>query len=454
MPENTGTTSRTIEPFTCVQCGCLCDDVRLVIEGGRIVDAVSVCEIGRAALVGVNMEPETGPAALVRGKPIDVEAALDEASRILLGARAPVIVGLDQSTNETVGRAVALGDRIGAVVEVGDFSTTAPRVAAFQRSGRVSATLGEIKNRADVVVFWAADPITTHPRHWERYSAEPIGRFVPEGRAGRKVVVIDEKRTPTAKRADRFLALEPAGELEFLSVLRALVRGVESDPKRVEAATGCGFEALVELAGILRDARYGGWFTGALAGRGAVELAEARHQAVTALVRELNQHARFVSIGMGEPGNARGAEDVLAWQTGLTPSVDLGAGYPEALPGATSTAHRLARGEADAAVVVGDVSLDHWPAAARESLARVPFVFIGPPVNALASSAAVAFSTGTVGLDEDGSITRVDGVSLPVRAIRARRYPTEREWLDDLLTRIEPSAALSSDGPGAGMVSS
>src|SRR5690606_27120825 len=99
------------------------------------------CEIGRAALVGVNMEPETGPAALVRGKPIDVEAALDEASRILLGARAPVIVGLDQSTNETVGRAVALGDRIGAVVEVGDFSTTAPRVAAFQRSGRVSATL-------------------------------------------------------------------------------------------------------------------------------------------------------------------------------------------------------------------------------------------------------------------------------------------------------------------------
>ncbi len=450
MPEETGATSRTIEPFTCVHCGCLCDDVRLVIEGGRIVDAVSVCALGRASLVGVRMEPETGPLALVRGKPTDAEPALDQAARILMEARAPLIVGLDQSTNETVGKAVALGDRIGAVVEVGDSSSAAPRVAAFQRGGRVSATLGEIKNRADVVVFWATDPVTTHPRHWERYSVEPIGRFVPEGRAGRKVVVIDERRTPTAERADLFLALEPARELDFLSATRALVRGVALDPQRVEAATGCGFDALVELAEILRSARYGGWFTGALAGRGLVELAEARHQAVTALVRELNQHTRFVSIGMGGPGNARGAEDVLAWQTGLTPSVDLGAGHPEALPAATSAADRLARGEADAAVVVGDVALDHWPAAAREALARIPLVFMGPPGNALASSAAVALLAGTVGLDEDGSVTRIDGVSLPVRAIRARRLPTEREWLGDLLTRIEPSAARSTNGPSAG----
>lgn len=433
MPENSGKTTWTIEPFTCVHCGCLCDDLRLEIEGGRIVEAVSACAIGREALVGVEMTPPAGPSALIHGKPAKTVAALSQAARTLRQARAPVIVGLDRSTNETVAAAVALGDRIGAVVEVGG-SLAAARVSAFQRSGRVSATLGEIKNRADVVVFWGVDPITTHPRHWERYSVDPIGRFVPEGRAGRKVVVVDEKPSATSAKADSFLAVEPARELEVLSVLRALVRGVELDKERVEAATGCGLEALVELVEVLKGARYGGWFMGSRGGRGAAELVEARHQAVSALVRALNERARFVSIGMGEPGNARGAEEVLAWQTGLTPSVDFGAGYPEALPGATSAAHRLARGEADAAVVVGEVALDQWMAS------QVPYVFIGPPGHALAASAAVAFSAGTVGLDEDGSVTRVDGVSLPVRAVRSRRFPTERELLGVLLTMLERSA--------------
>jgi len=50
-------------------------------------------------------------------------------------------------------------------VEPGDSRSSAARVLALQRVGRVSATLGEIKNRADVVVFWGADPMVSQPRH-------------------------------------------------------------------------------------------------------------------------------------------------------------------------------------------------------------------------------------------------------------------------------------------------
>ena len=42
-----------------------------------------------------------------------------------------------------------------------------------------------MKNRADLVLFWGADPLATHPRHLERYAAEPAGLFVPRGRADR-----------------------------------------------------------------------------------------------------------------------------------------------------------------------------------------------------------------------------------------------------------------------------
>ena len=103
---------------------------------------------------------------------------------------------------------------------------------AVARVGRVSATLGEVKNRADVVVFWGVDPVVTHPRHAERYSVDPPGRFVPEGRAGRTVIVADSRRTATAARADIFLPVDPDRAFETLWALRALVRGVDLDPAR------------------------------------------------------------------------------------------------------------------------------------------------------------------------------------------------------------------------------
>ena len=92
---------------------------------------------------------------------------------------------------------------------------------AFQRVGRVSATLGEVKNRADVVVFWGADPVVSHPRHWQRYSVEPRGRFIPQGRAGRTVIVVDQQRTATAEEADLFVEIDASRQFEVLWVLRA-----------------------------------------------------------------------------------------------------------------------------------------------------------------------------------------------------------------------------------------
>ena len=70
------------------------------------------------------------------------------------------------------------------------------------RVGQVSSTLGEVRDRADLVVFWDVDPVATHPRHFERYSVEPLGRFVDRGRGGRMVVVIGQEMTATAAASD------------------------------------------------------------------------------------------------------------------------------------------------------------------------------------------------------------------------------------------------------------
>src|SRR6185312_5647422 len=102
-----------------------------------------------------------------------------------------------------------------------------------------TATLGEVRDRADTVVVWRADPVVTHPRLLERLR-------LPD--PGRELVVVAERRTSTAELADTYLELPAQRDIEALWTLRALVRGASPAP-----ATAA--DALTDLAGRLRDSR-------------------------------------------------------------------------------------------------------------------------------------------------------------------------------------------------------
>jgi formylmethanofuran dehydrogenase subunit B len=439
MADETGSpAAEIIEPVTCLVCGCMCDDITLVKEGDRLTEARNACAMGREWFLRDRSEDARSAVARINGEPAEISEAVSQAAVLLEKAKAPIILGLTGSSCETVAAAVQLGDQIGAVIEVGSGGMSLPRILAFQRCGRVAATLGEVKNRADVVMFWGADPVVSHPRHWERYSVEPHGRFVLDGRSGRTVIVVDEKRTPTADQADQFVAIDSECQFAVLWVLRALVRGIELEEQRVRLATGCDLGVLRELAARLMEARYGAFFHGPRLGCATLTEAAATIEAASWLVRDLNQKTRFIMLGMGEPGNAPGAEAVLAWQTGFPASVDLSPGYPVSLPGTTGALERLLQGEADLAVIVGRFDLEALASASREKLERIPKILIASAdlTKAWSTTAEVICVAAVPGLEEQGNVMRVDGVSLPLRPIRPSRFLSERQWLEAIGQRI------------------
>ncbi len=426
---------RIVEDVTCLACGCLCDDLVVRVEQGRITEARNACELGRGWFLA-NPSRTERPSTTIEGRAVPADEAVDRAATILGGARLPVVLGLSRTTIESQAAVVGLADRIGATIDPGNDLEASARLLAVQRVGRVSATLGEVKNRADLVVFWGVDPVATHPRHWERYSVEPKGRFVPEGRAGRFVVVVDADRTATSERADLFLLVRPEARIAALTTLRGLVREARLDPEQVESATGRAFDDWRALANRMIQARYGVVFFGANPER--TREGAAHVEAVLSLVRDLNRSTRFVAMTLGGPGNVSGAEAVLTWQSGYPFGVDFSRGFPRFLPGEATARNRLARGDADAALIVADDPRTWLPDEAIEALKRIPSVVIAPDATdpSRGPMPTVGLASATPGINATGTVMRVDGLTLPLRPALHADRPTDRAWLEAIEARL------------------
>jgi formylmethanofuran dehydrogenase subunit B len=394
---------RTVEHVTCLGCGCACDDIAVVVRGGRIVDARNACPLG-LAWFGDGTAPEEAGA---RGRPATLEQALGEATRLLKGARRPLVyLGADVSC-EVQRQAVAIADRLRAALDhVG--ATAAAGILAAQRRGRAAATLGELRQRADLVVFWGVDPSARYPRYASRYVVDARGLGAPNGRRSRTVIAVDVGASRGPDDADRRVTLARADEVDALGVMRATVPGRTG-------ADDARFQPAAELARSLAAARYV-----ALVVDGEPDTASGdgdRAEALVTLAQALNGPTRCALSTLRAGGNRAGAEAVLTWQTGFPFAVDFARGTPDYRPHADAAA-LLAAGEIDVALVIGAVASVPEPVA--RGLAAVGTVVIGPRASAATFAPAVAIDTGVAGIHEGGTACRMDDIALPLRPPLAR----------------------------------
>src|SRR4051794_40652133 len=397
------------ERATCAGCGLVCDDITAVVgDDGGLERLERTCALGDAWFAE-RLGP-VPPPARVDGREAAIDEALDAAAAVLAAARAPLVYGLGQSSCEAQRAAVALAEALGATIDPAGPALDGASGLAFQARGTSTATLGEVRDRAEVVVIWGVDPATTHPRLFERLR-------LPD--PARALIVVGERRTATAELADTFVALAADGELEALSALRA---GVRHTPLGGAAAE------LDDLAARLRGARHVAILHHV---RGLVEAL-----ALHALVRDLAAATHAVALTLRREANAAGAEDVLAWQTGYPAAVSFAGGRPRANPGELSAAAVLERGDADAALVVASDPLAHLPPAAAERLRAIPVVTVDATATATADAARVAFTTAAAGVHRAGVVHRLDGVPVPLRAIIASERPSAEDVLTAIAERI------------------
>lgn len=419
----------------CPFCGCMCDDITIVTENNKIIEAKHACKLGAAKIMGHHRikAPMMRSDKNANFKEVSYDEAINAAAEILSKSKRPLLYGWASAFCEVHKKGILLAEELGAIIDNTASVCHGPSTLAVHEKGLPSATLGQIKNRADVVVFWGCNPVHAHPRHMGRYSVFAKGFFSDKGRKGRKIIVVDVRKTETANIADEYVQVQQGSDYLVISALRAILSGhADVVPESVGGVTK---EQLTKLVETMKTGKFCSIFFGM-----GLTQSQGRYKNIDnaiSLTFELNSFTKTVIMPMRGHYNVAGFGQVCTWETGFATAVDFSRGAPYYNPGETASNDVLYRKEVDAAMIIAGDAGAHFPANSVRHLAKIPVVQIDPYWNPTTEVANVVIPTAICGVEVEGTAYRMDGVSLRYRKMIEPTHPTDIEILERLTEHVK-----------------
>ena len=450
-----------VKSVPCPICGCLCDDIELDVENNEVMRVKNGCSICESKFLGYK-SPHRIKTPLVRkdGKlvPVSIEEAIHKAAEILANANYPILYGWSSTSCEAQRIGVELTEEVGGVLDNTAVVCHGPSILGVQEVGIPTCTLGQIRHRADLIIYWGCDPWSAHPRHLERYTSFTDGRFeksewtsyvqkvkaaagrkkvasatrlgfvkakplqpksCPVGglpptmsKGGRKLIVVDVRKSMSAEMADYFIKVEPNKDYELMQAIRVLVRDGTLD---VDKVAGIPVEYLEEVADALVNCEFGVIFFGMGLTQSSAKFRNI--EVAISLIRDLNRRTKFAIMPMRGHFNVTGANVVFTWQSGYPFGIDFSLGYPQYNPGETTSMDILLRGESDASLVIAADPGATFPKRAVQHMVKNPLIVIDPHLNATALLGDVVIPSAFVGIEVGGTAYRMDHVPLPLKKV-------------------------------------
>ena len=245
-----------------------------------------------------------------------------------------------------------------------------------------------------------------------RYSVFARGFFRERGRRDRTVVVVDPRKTATAKLADLHLQVEPNKDYELISAMRSVLRGHELNADKV---AGIPVDTIYEVVEACKKVQFGQLFFGM-----GVTMSRGKHRIIDNainLIIDLNAYTKFGLMPMRGHYNVNGFNQVMSWLTGYPYAVDFTRGYPRYNPGETSTIDLLLRGEIDVMINIASDPGAHFPQKAVEHIAKIPVISIEPHQTPTTELSNIIIPTAITGIEVGGVSYRMDGVPLELKKV-------------------------------------
>src|SRR5689334_18232438 len=222
--------------------------------------------------------------AWIAGKPVALERALTEAAGLLAASRCPLVTGL--GTDVAGARAaIALAERIGAVVDHMNAEILLRDLAVVREAGMMLTTPNEARLRADTLLLVGPSLETDAPE-----LAQWLGLDDPSRQ--RAILRLCPRHAATPIRGETRVGRDADQLPVLLAALRAQLAG------RAVGKAAVSAKALADLATQLKAARFG------VAVWSARDLDVLAIEMLCGIVSDLNAHTRFTGFPIAPDDSA------------------------------------------------------------------------------------------------------------------------------------------------------
>ncbi|MDI6777044.1 MAG: formylmethanofuran dehydrogenase subunit B [Syntrophales bacterium] len=402
----------------CTACSCLCDDIEIEMENGRIAKMGNACRKGTAFFFGAEIEKlRTGH--LVERRQVDGEQAIDAAAQLLSRARHPLLFGLDNATLEAQAAGIELARMLGAVLDDSSSFCQGKLTQDILTGVLPTCTFDQIHD-ADLFIYWGANPHNTHPRHLSKFSLYAHRKYHEMGAkryVSLAVVDVRESETAGAGVAHRFFKILPGEDGAFIA---AIIAGIKDNPVRKDAA---------EFLKLLKQSRC----TVIFVGLGLTYSLDNDFSLFYEMIEHLGGWMKTAVIPMGGHYNVRGFNHSLYNATGHVNKVSFANDGTVAHGDEFSLLEQVRNRLVDCLLIIGADPFSALPMSVLRHLDGIPLITLDPFRTATTEASSVVLGVSLTGLEAGGTAMRMDGTPVTLMPAKVAAKQSDAQILERIV---------------------
>lgn len=428
------------ERVTCTGCSLLCDDIIVRSDGLYIDEVIGACLKGKERFDQVTSKNRIlNPLLRKNGKleKVTLDHALENVIDVLKKSSKPLLYGFSTTSCEAQVKGIELSRKINGYIDSLSTICQGKVLNTSKKTGMTLTTIGEVINKADLLIIWGANAAESIPRLLNK-ALFSRGKFRMTGREIKTLVVIDPVKTASfgvMGVRDIALQIKPGKDIDLIRVLKEECCVADSIP--TEGVAGIDNDDLKRLLLHLTGAENGVIFIGQgllrpQAGANVIqELLE-----LVQLINVKQQKGRISIITLGGHYNMVGFDQVALSICGKNHGIQFT--NNQLIETSDTIVSKIEKEDFDCSIIVGTDPISHLPWKLSKKLMAKPLILIDNKKSATFQVANIILPTTITGIESEGLVYRLDNIPLELQKIvnPPSNIPSDEELLAMLIEKL------------------
>ncbi len=365
------------------------------------------------------------PQTMIDGKRALLDEAIHEAAARLLSAQRPLMTGLASTTLDTIQIACRIAECIHASIDANGHENSILTAPTTIRVGKVTADFEELRDRADLAIFWGVDPSIKSTRFIERF-------IQPKPQNGSRRTISIGVTPPLAPSLHHLHF--PVPEDQLVSLARLI--DAQLTQKKV-GNSSCDLNNIANQIKRLIDTAHCVGFVSTPPS----ETTGLVSWSLSQLIRSLAHQKPCFEIPLNqmkssEGGNLAGARAVCTWRFGSSGAIPLASNSGSVfLPAESDAQYLVSRNEVDCIFIIGRI-----PPQIKELLTfscdPKTVIHITDESNQTTRKNSICLGCASLSDATKGSMLRSDGRLITLRPFATANVPSIQDILNQLLHQV------------------